>query len=108
MNTSKEQPAREPQPPNANPEKDSGNESSAVRPVPLAALDNITRTAEEVGGPYEIPPDEIDAIGRTMFDSPQSQDNTVIILMPSENISQLPSQALVRIRSKGDSREYIA
>src|SRR4051794_31910488 len=93
---------------NGKPEGADAHENvDSVRSVPLAALQSIARTADEVGGAYVTPPDEIDAIGRTMFDSPQCQDNTVIVLMPSESISDLPSQSLVRIRSKGDNREYI-
>jgi len=82
------------------------NIADFISPIPVSALEMLRKTGEEVGGAYEIPADELDAIGRTMFDSPQSQDNSIVVLMPSEYISKLPSQALVRIRSKGDNRTY--
>ncbi len=86
---------------------DNSPDSDPIRPVPSEALDNIRKTIADLGGAYEIPPDETDAVGRTMFDSPNSRDNSVIVLMPPENIGRFPSQSLVRIRSKGDNREYI-
>jgi hypothetical protein len=78
-----------------------------IRPVPPEVLDNIHRTIADLGGAYEIPPDEIDAVGRTMFDSPSSRDHSVIVLMPPENIGRFPSQSLVHIHSKGDNRHYV-
>jgi uncharacterized protein len=75
--------------------------------VPPEALENIHKTISALGGAYETPPDEADAVGRTMFDSAASRDHSVIVLMPPENIGRFPSQSLVRIRSKGDDREYI-
>lgn len=52
------------------------------------------------------------SIGRTMYDTPTSKDNTVTVLLPRENIGKVPSQSLVRIKSRpkdqeGDGRQYI-
>lgn len=71
--------------------------------VPLIPLDQATDQAE----PHR--PDGLEApgaVGRTMFDLPSSQDNSVTVLMPSEAINQLPSQSLVRIHSR-DGRRYL-
>ncbi len=81
--------------------------TSDAKPVPIEITDRIIQAANERGGAYEPPEDERDAVGRTMFDTPHSEDNLVTVLMPQENIRTLPSQALVRIVSKTDQREYI-
>src|SRR5215217_7349339 len=46
-------------------------------------------------------------IGRTMFDSGQSQDGSVTVLLPKDEIVRVPTQALVRIRSEHDGRSYL-
>lgn len=50
-----------------------------------------------------------DAIGRTMFDLPNSEDNTITVLLPTQNVHDAPSQALLRIRSRRDQdhRSYL-
>ena len=70
----------------------------------LSALDADIALA---GG--ELPSDPADegAVGRTMFDLPTSHDHSVTVLLAKENINELPSQALVRIRSRGDERRYL-
>ncbi len=49
------------------------------------------------------------SIGTTMFDQPGSEDNTITVLLPGRHIQAVPSQALVRIKSRsgGDGREYL-
>lgn len=52
------------------------------------------------------------AVGRTMFDTPSSEDHSITVLLPAEEIQALPSQALVRIKSRtkasgGDGRTYL-
>jgi hypothetical protein len=78
-----------------------------VTPVPQNAFEEIDAAGEAVGGAWEIPDDELDAVGRTMFDTPYSRDNNIIVLTPRENIGDVPSQSLIRIISKEDGREYI-
>jgi len=51
-----------------------------------------------------------DAIGRTLFDLPGSQDHTVTVVLPPEHITLIPSRAWVRIREQtphGQGRQYI-
>ncbi|WP_308620301.1 helicase HerA domain-containing protein [uncultured Desulfovibrio sp.] len=78
-----------------------------IMDAPTATFDVLEEHAAEVGGAFEEHPDDIGAVGRTMFDMPNSEDGTVTILMPSDNIDALPSQALVRIKSRADKREYL-
>jgi DNA helicase HerA-like ATPase len=47
-----------------------------------------------------------DAIGATMFDLPNSEDNSVTVLLPKDSLDFAPSQALVRIKSR-DGRPYL-
>jgi DNA helicase HerA-like ATPase len=65
------------------------------------------------GGEWQEDEEFIGAIGRTMYDAPTSKDNTVTVLLPADDISKVPSQSLVRIKSRrvtkgGDGRQYIA
>ncbi len=46
-------------------------------------------------------------LGVTMFDLPGSEDQTVTVLLSSDHLQKMPSQALVRIRSRPDGRNYL-
>jgi hypothetical protein len=63
--------------------------------------------AQMVGGAYSEPVEYQDSIGRTMFDTPSSEDNSLTILLPRESIEKVPTQTLVRIRSLPDNRYYL-
>lgn len=78
-----------------------------VRPVPDEVLGAIDEQIVSVGGPRELPSEYAGAIGRTMFDSPSSEDNSVTVLLPREHVDAMPSQALVRIISVPDGRHYL-
>ncbi len=47
------------------------------------------------------------AIGRTMFDTPSSEDLAVTVLLCQERVQLLPSQSLVRVVSRGDGKQYL-
>jgi hypothetical protein len=79
----------------------------AIQNFPTAARSRIDAEVAAVGGMWEADEDEEGAIGRTMFDSPQSEDNSVTVLLPNDHLQALPSQALARIVSKPDLREYL-
>lgn len=79
---------------------------------PLDLLDLRKRLDADIqaaGG--EIASDQFmeGAIGTTMFDLPGSEDNTITVLLSQDNAHALPSQALVRIKSrKGDDiKQYL-
>lgn len=50
-----------------------------------------------------LPPD---AVGATMFDLPNSEDDSVTVLLPQDSLDLAPSQALLRIKSR-DGRSYL-
>ncbi len=79
----------------------------AVTAVPQAALKSVADTAAAGGGEWEEPADYNGSIGRTMFDTPSSDDGTVTVLMAPDNIEALPRQSLVRIKSGRDGRVYL-
>jgi hypothetical protein len=81
--------------------------SQAVLTPPEDAYQAIDQAAEEAGGAYEPPAEFQGSIGSTMFDLPSSKDGTVTVLLARENIDAVPSQALVRIKSRGDDRVYL-
>ena len=56
---------------------------------------------------FEEPEAYKGSIGRTMFDTPGAEDGSVTVLLPAEEIDQVPLQALVRIRSPRDGRSYL-
>lgn len=83
-------------------------EDNGRGPVELeGVLLGLEEDIEALGGEWSEPPEYVGAIGRTMFDLPTSEDNTVTVLLPKEEVSKLPSQALVRVQSVIDSRSYL-
>ncbi|MGH2496659.1 MAG: ATP-binding protein [Ktedonobacteraceae bacterium] len=76
-------------------------------PLPDDVMEQLARDSAEAGGAWSEPPEYSGAMGRTMFDLPNSEDNTVTVLLPKDDIHSAPSQALVRIRSVTDNRRYL-
>lgn len=81
--------------------------SNGATPVPAAALARIDDDIAAAGGPMSERPEDAGSAGRTMFDTPSSEDTTITVLVPRECIRLLPSQALVRIESREDGRTYL-
>jgi DNA helicase HerA-like ATPase len=81
-------------------------ESQRGMPVPDDVLEELDREVAEAGGEWSEPEEYQGAVGRTMFDLPSSEDNTVTVLLPGDEISAVPSQSLVRVRSVRDGRVY--
>ena len=78
--------------------------------------DDFTAQLDEevslAGGEWQEGEEFAGAIGRTMFDTPASKDNTITVLLPTDQIKQVPAQSLVRIKSRpmdkgGDGRQYL-
>src|SRR3712207_6838139 len=65
--------------------------------LPSAVFDRIDADAEEAGGAWEEPAEVVGSIGRTMFDTPSSEDNSLTVLLPRESMDKVPAQSLVRI-----------
>jgi DNA helicase HerA-like ATPase len=76
-------------------------------PLPDDVMEQLAKDTAEAGGEWSVPVEYLDAIGRTMFDLPNSEDNTVTVLLPNDAVHAAPSQALVRIRSVSDNRRYL-
>lgn len=77
------------------------------KPVSEQALNSLRDVADEMGGAYMPSPGTEGAVGFTHFDTPSSEDNVVTILLTKENMEHLPSQALIRIKSLEDDRNYL-
>lgn len=75
----------------------------AVAPIPADALNGI-----DAGEEWQPDPRDADAVGRTMFDTPGSQDNTLTVLLPKDSLTLVPAQSLLRIESRSDERTYLA
>ncbi|HYP38997.1 MAG TPA: DUF87 domain-containing protein, partial [Chloroflexia bacterium] len=75
--------------------------------LPEGVLEQLDSDIDQAGGEWQEPAEYAGAVGRTMFDLPSSEDNTVTVLLPKDDISKAPSQALVRIRSVIDGRRYL-
>lgn len=88
--------------------EDEVNPGDGVVATPEEAFQAIEGASEQAGGAWVPPAGYEGSIARTMFDTPASEDGTVTILLPKDNIDQLPSQALVRIESLTDRRTYLA
>jgi len=55
----------------------------------------------------DLDPELENAVGFTHFDTASSQDNLVTVLMTRNDLHQLASQTLVRVKSKEDNRTYL-
>jgi DNA helicase HerA-like ATPase len=76
-------------------------------PLPEEVLKQIDDDIGQAGREWHEPPEYHGSVGRTMFDLPTSEDNTVTVLLPREEIHKLPSQSLVRVHSLPDNRCYL-
>src|SRR5712691_902840 len=76
-------------------------------PLPQEIFEQIEEESARAGGEWTEPAEYDTAVGRTMFDLPNSEDNTVTVLLPKDDIHAAPSQALIRIRSVHDNRKYL-
>lgn len=81
-------------------------DSPGVSSTPSDAIKELTALANQNGGPYEEPEEYRGSVGRTLFDSLQSQDGTLTVVLTKEDIDRVPSQSLLRIRSMPDRREF--
>ncbi len=77
-------------------------------PVPDSAIQSMDQEIREAGGEWQGNPEDEGAVGWTAFDNSSSDDGTVTVLLPKEAIQTLPHQSMVRIKSRPDSRLYLA
>ncbi len=86
--------------------------SEVVQSMPPEFASRLEEEIDSAGGEWKQGVEFEGAIGRTMYDTPTSKDNTVTVLLPPDEISRVPSQSLVRIKSRpkdkgGDGRQYL-
>src|SRR5258708_31533 len=79
----------------------------APSPIPDTVFEQLHQDSVTVGKEWSLAEEYQGAIGRTMFDLPTSEDNTVTVLIPKDDIDKAPSQSLMRIRSVPDNRIYL-
>ncbi|MER3458225.1 MAG: hypothetical protein C4309_06015, partial [Chloroflexota bacterium] len=53
-----------------------------VQSVPAEALANLEEEIAAAGGEWQEGPEFEGAVGRTLYDTPSSKDNTVTVLLP--------------------------
>ena len=83
-----------------------------IRTMGTEFLSALEEDVSLAGGPWQESEETAGATGRTMYDTPYSEDGTVTVLLPPDNIRQVPSGALMRIKSRpekdgGDGRQYL-
>jgi DNA helicase HerA-like ATPase len=91
-----------------------GNEDES-KPIQLMSEEfktTLENEIKDVGVEFEVGEEFEGAVGRTMFDTPTSKDNTVTVLLPPDQIGNVPAQSLVRIKCRpaekgGDGRQYL-
>lgn len=87
-------------------------ERTTSQPMRDDFSDLLDEEIDLAGGEWQEAEEFAGAVGRTMYDTPTSKDNTVTVLLPAENIGKAASQSLVRIKSRpedagGDGRQYL-
>src|SRR5438477_10965711 len=83
------------------------HEDLGIAQPPPDLLQQVQADVHRAGGELAVDPDREGAIGATMFDLPGSEDDSVTVLLPRDHAQEAPSQALVRIKSRGDGRTYL-
>ena len=84
-----------------------GRAATAAAEPPDDLLHAVNAEIEQLGETLPVEPFPPGAIGATMFDLPGSEDQSVTVLLPRDHAQKAPSQALVRIKSRGDGRTYL-
>ena len=80
------------------------NASSPVTAEAVRRLENLGNQK----GRAELPASFSGSFGRTLFDSPGSNDGELTVVMHADEIDKVTSQALLRIVSHPDGRRYVA
>jgi DNA helicase HerA-like ATPase len=75
-----------------------------LRTLPEAVEHELSSAATFANPPWS--PDDSD--GRTLFDTPQSEDGTVLAVFPQARFERWRSQALAHVHSAEDDRTYLA
>lgn len=83
-------------------------EDGLIRETPEDVLDALNVIADSGRKNMSaLDPELADAVGFTHFDTSSSEDNLVTVLLARDDLEQLASQTLVRIKSRDDKRSYL-
>lgn len=91
-----------------NPTTSPNGQDGLIRETPeevLAELDTVAEAGRKHMAALD--PELADAVGFTHFDTSSSEDNLVTVLLARDDLEQLASQTLVRIKSRDDKRSYL-
>ena len=88
-------------------EEPTSPDADSFMALPSDVFERLEADTQAAGGPYTEPPEYQGSIGRTMFDTPSSEDNSLTVLLPRESLELVPTQALLRIHSLPDDRYYL-
>ena len=75
------------------------------KPIPTSVLHDLEASTDRNGADLAL---DDDADGRTLFDTPQSDDGSVIVVFRNDRFDQWRSQSLAYIESHGDGKTYLA
>lgn len=91
-----------------NPNPASNEPDGLLRETPPDVLTELDSVAE-AGRRHmaALDPELADAVGFTHFDTSSSEDNLITVLLARDDLNQLASQTLVRIKSRDDRRNYL-
>lgn len=84
------------------------NKDRVARPKPESFVGDLQQ--ETAAGRQQfatLDPELAFAVGFTHFDTASSEDNRITVLMQRDDLPQLGSQTLVRIKSREDKRSYL-
>ncbi len=77
-------------------------------PNGTAFREKLAADSAKAGGPLTPHPDEVGAVGKTLFDLPGSTDLSVTVVVPRDRLHAAPAQSLVRIKSRETpTRSYL-
>jgi len=76
-----------------------------VNDVPDSVLDDLRDSVDRNGDTWDL---NDDADGRTLFDTPQSEDGSIVVVFRQERFDAWRTQSLCFIDSHGDNRQYLA
>lgn len=75
--------------------------------TPPETLQALEALKQQVKANAQLDPELETAVGFTHFDMSASQDNLITVLLTRDDLHQLASQTLVRVKSREDKRAYL-
>jgi len=76
-----------------------------VNDIPASVTDDLRKSADKEGSDWDI---EDGADGRTLFDTPQSEDGSILVVFRQDRFNDWRTQSLAYIESEVDGKKYLA